>query len=492
MAKWEQLIAARERKHLSQMEAAEHLHVGLVTYQRWELGKRKPQPQHMRRLCESFGLQLEIDRSISSCGEGSARTSEPDTHPVSRESMSTPVDAPAAAIKNKNELRTLLTATLTSHLWSLTFLDHATGNEKRDVIRQAIKEYDSMNTDNKNYQITRREALWSLATLPIITLGLSTPGNSVSSSHYSSAIAHCAASLEPCWELYRSGDPGGTELAFKCSSTYLSMLQAIGKDSPSHREEALDLAARYALLKTLLGWICVGPNETLHYAREAVALSKETGDISLQLSAYSKLAWAYFYLKKHALALSTAQEAEGLLLGYALSPESQPLHACVQGGTYSTLALMQAKNGQAPYHASGKAFEADPQESYAFMTSKYSALLLEAGWTYCYYGDQAKAMSMLEKRVDPETLVQKVAQATPNGRIETINVMVLSSLRSKDRDMEKTIHLWMAGIQGAKNIKSEQRFIESLAAYELMEVVWPDERRIIELRDCLVHWREES
>lgn len=60
MAKWEQFIAARERKHLSQVEAAEQLNVGVVTYQRWEAGKRKPQPQYMRRLCDQFGpLSLE-------------------------------------------------------------------------------------------------------------------------------------------------------------------------------------------------------------------------------------------------------------------------------------------------------------------------------------------------------------------------------------------------------------------------------------------------
>src|SRR5690348_13114801 len=54
MAKWERLIAAREQMHLSQLEAAEYLNVGVVTYQRWEAGKARPQPQHMRQLCAIF------------------------------------------------------------------------------------------------------------------------------------------------------------------------------------------------------------------------------------------------------------------------------------------------------------------------------------------------------------------------------------------------------------------------------------------------------
>ncbi len=488
MEKWEQLIAAREQKHFSQAEAAEQVNVGLVTYQRWELGKRKPQPHHMRRLCEVFETLLELkgvalqqelpqgQRSVLSSAAFTMETSGADTPIV-------------IAMEESEELQTLLTATMTSYLWSLAFTDHPTCKEKRISIRQAIKEFDAMNTDNKNYQITRREALCSLATLPIITLGLAVSGHTVPSAQYGSVLAHCSASLEPCWELYRDGDASETALAFKSTSKYLSVLQTISKDSSHYRKEALDLATRYALLKTLLGWICIGPTETIQYARDAVALSKETEDISLQLSAYSKLAWAYFYAKKYTLALTTAQEAEMLLQQYTQLPNSQPLHLCVQGGTYSTLALMQTKNGLSPNIALGKALETDPEESYAFMTSKRSTLLLEAGWAYCYYGEQAKAMQTLEKRVDPETLAPQITQSAM-GRIETFNVMALSSLKAKNRDIEQTSHFWVAGMEGAKALQNQQRFNEALATYELMEVVWPGEQRIAELRDHIVHWEK--
>lgn len=71
-----------------------------------------------------------------------------------------------------------------------------------------------MNTRNKNYQITRREALCLLATLPTITLSLSTPGSALSSAQYGSALAQCAAGLEACWEMSKSGGmrPTGTYL----------------------------------------------------------------------------------------------------------------------------------------------------------------------------------------------------------------------------------------------------------------------------------------
>ncbi|HEU5376677.1 MAG TPA: helix-turn-helix transcriptional regulator [Ktedonobacteraceae bacterium] len=491
MAKWEQLIAARVRMHLSQLEAAERVNVGLVTYQRWERGKRRPQPHHMRSLCEIFGPQLVYGEQIAYLEDKPSPNCNADLSPaLMMKDLVVVKPDPALLAEEDRELHALLTTNLTAHLWSLAFVDHPNNKEKRKAIRQAIKEFDSMNADNKNYQITRREALWSLATLPMITLGLATPGRVLSSSQYGSAIAHCSTSLEPCWELYRQGDTRETTLAFKCSSRYLSLLKTISQDSALYREEALDLAARYALIKTLLGWICVGTAETIQYAKEAVILSKETGDISLQLSAYSKLAWAYSYARKDKLALSAAQEAEMLFQNYACLPNTQPLHPCVWGGIYSTLALMQAKNGQSPDTALGKAADADPEESHAFMASKRSTLLLEAGWTHSYYGDQAKAIEVLEKRVDPETLLPRMRQSEM-GRVETINVMALSLLKTKGRDMEKIIHLWVAGIEGAKSLKNKQRFSEALMNYDLMEAVWPGEPRIRELRGHLEHWEEE-
>jgi transcriptional regulator with XRE-family HTH domain len=487
MAKWEQLIAARERKHLSQLETAERVNVGLVTYQRWEAGKAKPQPQHMRHLHEVFGAPLDqLDALLPHNTPAHATGADPSSIPPisSDTSEQMPIIVPA---EESDEPLAFIATHMTTHLWSLAFKQYATCNDRRDAIRQAIKEFDAMDTTNKNYQITRREALCSLATLPMITFGLTLPGKTVPPAQYGSVLAQCAASVEACWELFYSGDARDTALAFKSASKYLSVLQAISKDSSPQRKEAIDLATRYAILKTLLGWICVGPTETLPFAKTAVALSKETGDISLQLSAYSKLAWAYFYEKKYMSALTTAQKAEMLLQGYYQLPNMQPLHPCVPGGTYSTLALMLAKNGRAPDVALGKASEHDPEESYAFMTSKRSTLLLEAGWTYCYYGNQARAIATLQQRVDPETLAPKISQSAM-GRIETINIMALSSLKTKSRDIEQTIHFWVAGIEGAKTLQNESRFNEALATYEFMEVVWPGEKAITDLRDHIVHW----
>jgi hypothetical protein len=131
--------------------------------------------------------------------------------------------------------------------------------------------------------------------------------------HYGDMLRHCTAALEACWQLYRGSDPIGTQHAFKCVCTYVPLLETIAHDSAQYRQESLALATRYALLKTLLGWSCIGARGTVPYAQEAVDLSKATGDILLQLSAYTKLGWAYSAARKPKRAYRTMQEGEHIL-----------------------------------------------------------------------------------------------------------------------------------------------------------------------------------
>ncbi len=484
MAKWERLIAARERKHLSQMEAAERVNVGLVTYQRWETGKAKPQPQHMRQLYEVFATMLHHE-DVALLHEVSSHENVLDTSPAAS-IIGDPSEEMLIVVPGEeiDEPQAFIAANMTTHLWSLAFMDHPTCNDKRGFIRQAIKEFDTMNDTNKNYQMTRREALYSLATLPMITLGLTVPGSTVPSTQYGNVLAHCTASLEACWELSKSSDASDLALAFKSVSKYLSVLKSIVNNSSQYRKEAADLTARYGLLKTILGWHCKGLADAIQYAKDAVVYSQETEDTSLQLSAFSKLSWAYFYDKKYILALKTAQKAQFLLEQEQTRSSIPP---CIRGGTYSNLALMQAKNGISSHSALGQATEIDPgNECYAFMEFTRSDLPVETGLIYCYQGNQKKAMEALGEIIDPATLSTKTK--SERGRIDVINIMALSSLRAKDRDMEKIVHFWTATIEGVKALQSEWGFNEAVTTYELMEVVWPGEQHIANLRDHIVHW----
>jgi hypothetical protein len=62
------------------------------------------------------------------------------------------------------------------------------------------------------------------------------------------------------------------------------------------------------------------------------------------------------------------------------------------------------------------------------------------------------------------------------------------SLDDQPRDMERCIELWMRGMQGTRELKSERRFAEARNVLQMMFVAWPGEQRIKELRDLAVHW----
>jgi transcriptional regulator with XRE-family HTH domain len=484
----EALRRARKHLHLSQLEAASQLHISMTTYQRWEWGKAVPQPYHRRVIEAFFGETWRtLGISLPMLSPGEAETAGADDQDGDR-CLANGSTSPESLLPEEHESESdepqdLIKSHMTSYLWHLAHLPHPTLDEKRCQIRQAIEECDRMNSTNKNHQISRREALCTLATLPMITLSLSLPGTTLEPKRYGDFLAHCAASLEACYALSEGDDASDIAFAFKSVSKYLPILERIAREAIQFRQEALDLATRYALLQTILGWHYRGSTETIQYARHAVTLSKEMGNISFQLSAYSKLAWAYFYDKKYKLALETAQEAQ-----FLLDRSSTPLPPCIQAGTYSTLALMQAKNGKPIDLAVGKAIEIDAgDESYAFMEFTRSDQPEEIGLIYTSQGDQSKAMEWLEKLIDPVTLTEKIPRSL-RGRISVINSMAQASLKTKNRDMEKTVHLWTAAIGGAKALRSEWGFNEVMTTYELMDVVWPAEPRIKDLRDLIVHW----
>lgn len=490
MDKWELLIAARERLHLSQAEAAERLDVGLATYQRWELGKQKPQPRHMRTLGEIFDPRLVCDEQEAWPGEQLVHAhAGAVTGAYSSEFCGVFPSSLLVRVADR-ELHILLASHLTAHLWSLTLGTHTTCEEKRVALRRVIEEFDCMNTQDKDYQITRREAIGTMATLPLITFGLALPGKEeITATRHTELLAQCTASMEACWELHQHGDASELLLGFQCTSRYLAVLQRISRVSTQHRKEALRLATQYAILKTFFGWHCAGATATVQYAQEAVALSRETGVLSLQLSAYHKLAWAYLFARMYPQALATAQEAQTLLERFDRQPRGEPIPTGIRGGTASALAMTQARNGLPFEQALARSMERDPgTEVHAYLPFTRSSMLLEAGWVYCCQDDHTKTIEVLGQRLDLETFAPRMPGVSEVGRVETINLLALSSLKAKDRDLERTIHFWQTAVGEAKALHSDMLFTLASTTYEHMTVIWPGEARVRDLRDHLVRW----
>ena len=83
-------------------------------------------------------------------------------------------------------------------LFALAFTPHRNLLELQDRLTLLIEEHD-MHTSN-DAQISRREALRRLATLPLLTLKLN-PSQPVLHHAVEDILTQCAASIAACWEM---------------------------------------------------------------------------------------------------------------------------------------------------------------------------------------------------------------------------------------------------------------------------------------------------
>jgi hypothetical protein len=351
------------------------------------------------------------------------------------------------------------------------------------ALRAAIEDAHAMNID----VITRREALCTLAALPVATLGKKPV---VSPSHYDEMLRHCTAALEGCWQLYRSSDPIGTKHAFGCCSTYVPLLKTIAHNDGYLRKQALHLAAKYAILQVQLGWNRVGGKESVIYAREALDLGKASGSILLQLSAYSKLSYTCLLCNNYTEAWKVMQEGEYVLKSYQKSKKKRPLPSGIIGNFYSGYSLVQADNGLDPDSALGIATDSEPlDEPVAFIEFTRFDQRFEAASAWNSKGDPVQAMHWLDKLIDLETLVPRHDVPQSEGeRVTSIITLTRSLLQSKDRDLEKIVKFWKIAIEGAKALRAEEKYRQAITNFEMMKMLYPREQAIRKLIPLTEHW----
>jgi hypothetical protein len=111
-----------------------------------------------------------------------------------------------------------------------------------------LEEFESMNKENEQYGVSRREALTGLALLPMATLGLTTSAEAPKAAEIEDMLTQCSASVAACGYLSK-GTREEMDLAFSALSGLLPTLKAIAKDSASYRRPAALLTAQVLLIK---------------------------------------------------------------------------------------------------------------------------------------------------------------------------------------------------------------------------------------------------
>jgi DNA-binding XRE family transcriptional regulator len=400
-------------------------------------------------------------------------------------------------------IQTLLAHDLTMRLQAVAELPFRGYHPVHQAFARALKEFDTMPIITLDHYINRREALSRMMGFPFTTVAFATVeqgGGKFPPEHaIEGLLSRCATGIAACWEIYSMCDTSNMSLAFESVSRYIPILKTIAQQSSQQREFALDLATRSAILRVLLTLECSSAIAAIPYALEAVNLSLETNNVSLQLTALARFAYTYFQSKQPSLfplALAPAEKCAALLERVKSKISLPP---SIIAGNYSVQALIQAINGLSPDVAHGKAMEVDPStlagifDSDPFFTQvTLGSLVSDAGLAQYHSGNPRAALEgWFARRVDLDTLEAKIIQGSrtsERGRIYTINAMIPAALKTPDRDKEQIITWWQTAIEGAKTLRSEQLFNDALIAYEAMEYAWPGDKDILDLRDQKKHW----
>jgi transcriptional regulator with XRE-family HTH domain len=457
------LIAAREEAGLSQEALAEKLDSNRVTISNWENGLTEPYPHFKGKLKTLFGGDLSTLLRVFEV------PSEDEKGPLWQH-------PPSFALH-------FIVTSPTRRFWQIAHTDYQTPGDMTAEIQVVIKDLNIMTTGDS---ITRREALCELASIPMIAMGTH---QTLKAPRYEEMIRFCTAALEGCWELYRGSDPTGTRHAFDCVCTYVPILETIAKDSAQYRKEALNLAAQYAIVKTMLGWHFLKRVESISHAQDALGLSKEAGNIVLQMGARCKLSYTYITAKNYGMALSTMQEGEFEVKEYQRKNRDQPLPSGIIGNFYSGYSIAQVHNGIDPDITLGIATDNPPLDRrIAFSEFTASDQAMEAAWVYCTKGDSERAMKWLKKLIDPETLASCTDTQSEYERYETLNILTGALLQSEEKDMEHIIHAWTRTIEWATTHQKEVLYDAAMTNLAVMRNLWPREDAIKKLMPMTSHW----
>ena len=440
---------------------------GVTSYFRWETRGVLPTPYYRQQLSSLFGQSIEELGLLPSRGKQSSAI------------------LPEEADLDLEEIHQAISATLFLQLCSI--MDEPVHEDRCKKYAGIIEEFEAMNMQSElSTAMTRRQAVTSLALLPF-TPPLSLAEEHVytlSASKHDLFLQQVGAALVACEDLSTSPNRREKFLVFRSVSRYLAELKEIIKSSSKYREQAQELASHYAVLKTNLGWGCVGDASTVLFAQDAVEITRNFGHIGLYLSALSKLAWAHLYQDQDEAALLIAEEARAVL-----ERHRDPLPICIYGGTYSTLSVVQARNFIDPDFAIKKAGEQKIGNTILYgMKFDEPTALLERGFAQGYIGQTGQAMESYSQVIDAKSL--KIAPAfqeilTEGMRIETILYMAEASLTGDTHDMQEVIRYWEAALASAKKLNSKHAERKVRMVYREMLRIFPGEDQVKNLSEQL-------
>lgn len=345
-----------------------------------------------------------------------------------------------------------------------------------------------MKPDNQNdmFPLSRRETLITLATMTM-TLLTEVQQKPLSSLVIEEVLSSCVAGITACRQLSRGPD---VLFAYSTLSRYLLILLPIANHPLPHQKAVADLIAQGFLLKSSLGRHVEGLHAAEVACQNALRYSELADNPVLYVTALRHLAMIYYYAKRHKEELALYEQMAPFLTHEQIPP-------IVRSFIYAGWAGCQAVEGQkqdalTSLSLARETFLAQPEceTSPPYIDYEFSQLVISEGLAYFDLGEYKNALASF---LQVDGLHPKVPIAE-RGRLEFLNCQALAllCLPDRDREMQQCITYLTAGMNGAIEMKSKQRFEEAYHVYEFMSFVWPYEKKIQDLKEISKKWDEKK
>jgi tetratricopeptide (TPR) repeat protein len=334
---------------------------------------------------------------------------------------------------------------------------------------------ESPGPDQVAHGLARRQALVSLAALPIsLTVGNLTETRSRGAAR-SLFLSRCAASVTACWHLLRGSD---LSTIGQMLETYLLPLEGIAHRQSKYQQAAAGLASQ---AHRISGIIALHRNQLKlreHHCKRALYYATVASDPSSEASALISLASTYFYTanpEQAAIVYERASALEGKMPPLQRSRVHAELSVVYGQLNREQDAVRSAERAEQLYPDRP---EQDPSFLYAEFTP--ASLTLEQGLACVALAEQHPSRGYQRKAVDIFSGLSRSSSGVPERiRFEIVNGQAKAAVLLNDIDAFE-IHLH-EGLDGAIMLGSRQRLRELQRAWRDAKAKWPNDRRVTTL-----------
>jgi transcriptional regulator with XRE-family HTH domain len=478
------LFQARMARRWSVTQAAQLIGISRSTYTRWEQEMQVPHDSSLTMACQAFqmspeqlGFQLAAAQVNQLSLPESAIQREENAWRLSTQSfLYQQEEAAKLASKQKIVYDCLEVEVITLALhWKkssgpLLYL--------QQLVSKALRNYDAMHQDDtrKDASLTRRQALQAIAVLPISLYGLTRTPLLPSQLSPEEMLPLCAAGLTACGEL-RQYEPEGIYAIGRILSAYLPTLEELSRQSVTFQRTAASLASQGYLLAGLLADHAGQLDQLEAASRMARLYAQVARDPNLEVAALRRLAIKYDFEHRDVKAMETYQEASAL-------PGFSQVSPLLQGGVYLGLAETNAYCQQTSKALSflDQAKEVFPQDaqsdpSYPFAICSEKHFALYKGLVLKHTGHYGEAINVFGQygRLEPQSGLLEVHRA------EHLNYTATVAVRQHNLDVASLYA--EAAEEVAATIQHEQRQAEVRDTLRTMQLLWPQEPKVKQLRE---------